>query len=780
MMNASRQYVSDRQYLYVIARDGSLRVVHVATTSEIECETNKDFGALDPAARQSDMNQACWPVTGPVGRRPGAIGPGIRPPTPPIDVAVADVRPTTDDRSETSVSGAHAWVLTASGATFLVNLDPVPRNINWVDYLPPAPDPTTGFVIPSAVAVKPCTGQSDCQGEPDPAPNTVRNRSFLGYTTSLDPSVGPPRLDLTASQPATGPRIESVWTLGSAANATALSSEFIKTQVYFPDPSLATPQTWAVTWEGNLMSGPRSSGQIVSTAPAAALRDVGADFCRLNVMDQDLVTLQGCTNTNQCGIGKECVFGSNGSVAAGGTSITGLCLAPEHSSDCDALLSTIRRYDVTSTRQHELAVEPHKDELVRRAGMPCTPTPVIGDGGAADGATDAHDGATDGAIDGAGSTSDAAGTDSGSVDGGADAVASPFAMSDCFDSADPTTAKFQCIEGRCLYPCSKLNDTSGCRAGRICVAFGTDKTTCAKGGCFCADAPPLDETAKSACVGELLPYQLSVGRGYLVSGSQTSLPATRTADPNGSGMCVPISGLDARANMRISIDADPCTNVAKSPEAQSFDTRCDPNLANPGCPQESLDRIQESLRRTRPNLPPHGVQPAGHAHDEECAAFMRLRWGAQRDGRLRHVTAPPARAVPKPRDPVHDDEPRTAAVGGSADSLRRARRVPAAAGGHPEHGRGDHARAHRDRPLRRQRRNGRPRHADAGGPVPLRRRPAEARALTGWGPHARPAAAHSPARLRRDLAGRGRAALVRRPEPQREPLPDPIAASAGQ
>jgi hypothetical protein len=578
MTNASRQYVTERQYLYAIARDGTLRVVQVANPPEFECETNKDFGSFPTdAARQDAMNKACWAVVGPTDRRPGAIdGPGIRTPTPPIDVAVADVRPTIADPSETTVAGAHAWVLTASGATYLVNLDPVLRNINWVSYTPSPPDPTNGnLVSPMTVAVQPCTGQSDCHREPDPAPNSVRNRSFLGYSPTLDPSIGPPRIDILASQPAVGPRIESIWTLGSAANATAVGPDFIKTQVYFPDPASATQQTWTVTWEGNLTS-PRYSGQIVATAPNVALRDLGADFCRLNVRDQDLVTLQGCTNTNQCGIGKECVFGSNGAIAAGGASITGLCLAPENRTDCDALLSTIRRYDVTSTRQRELSLEPHKDELERRAGMPCTPTRVIGDGGLGpDGSADARDGSAPMAD---------AGSDAGAGDAGGDASTSSFASSDCVDPNDSTTAKFQCIGGQCLYPCSKPNKTDECRAGRICVAFPN--------GNFCADAPAIDEATKNACVGELLPYQLSVGRGYLVAGSQAALPATRMADT--TGQCVAIPNLDERTNIRISIDADPCSNVAKTPEAQSLDSRCDPNLPNTGCDGVSQTTAQRS------------------------------------------------------------------------------------------------------------------------------------------------------------------------------------------
>ncbi|HVT76056.1 MAG TPA: hypothetical protein VHD87_03420, partial [Acidimicrobiales bacterium] len=496
---SGRQAVSDRQYLYVVARDGSLRVVQVANTSESECETNSDFGSIqDDTKRQMAMDAACPPVTDPPVRRPGAVGPGLRFPTPPVDVAVADIRPTTPDQSETSVTGAHAWVLTAGGSVYLVNIDPVQRLVAWVPI-------TDSHTIPPTTVVFPCATMTDCQTEPPPAPNTIRNRGYVGYSVALDPSLGLPRLDVPPAQPPLGPRIESVWTVGSVANATAQTSDYIQTQVFFPDPSAVTPQTWSVTWEGILTGAPRYSGQVLSNG---ALRDFGADFCRLDVQNRDIVTLLGCTNTNQCGLGKECVFGSNGAVGAGGLPISGLCLSPDQQNNCGTLLSTVRRYDVSSTSRTDLGLTPHFDELARRADTPCLPTPEK------DGGVDARDGSSGGAaVDGGvggGAAADA---------GGASAPAL-IAPTSCIDPTDPSTAKFQCVAGRCLYPCTKLNDTTECRAGRICLAVDTSQGCNAKDNCFCADGPRLTDDATSAaqCLGELLPYQVSVGRGFLVSG----------------------------------------------------------------------------------------------------------------------------------------------------------------------------------------------------------------------------------------------------------------------
>ena len=43
-------------------------------------------------------------------------------------MAAADVRTEpTEDTSEQSVNGAHAWIITASGVVYLVNINPVLR-----------------------------------------------------------------------------------------------------------------------------------------------------------------------------------------------------------------------------------------------------------------------------------------------------------------------------------------------------------------------------------------------------------------------------------------------------------------------------------------------------------------------------------------------------------------------------------------------------------------------------------------------------------------------------
>jgi hypothetical protein len=586
--DASRQFVLDRQYLYAVARDGSLRVVQVAHLPETECETNLDLTLISGEPAHTDaMNAACPPVTGPSARRPSAVGPGIRLPAPAVDIAVVDVRPDPPDKSETSVSGAHAYVLTASGAVYLVNIDPVTRAI---------------FFVEDSGHVQMCeTPAGDCHPEPDPAPNTLRNRGFVGYSLSLDTSIGPARLDVPPAQPSIGPRIEPIWTRGSSANATALTGDFIRTHVVFPDPSTVSPQSWSVAWEGNLLANPRLTGQFVPDPGGAtvSLVDLGMDFCRIGVQGRDIVTLEGCTNTNQCGIGKECAFGSNGAEGEGGFPITGLCLTPTVPHDhCDDLLSTIKRYEITSAHQNQLGLIPHKDELVRPTNKPCTIT--SGPGAAADGGT-TDAGAPDAREAGA---SDASTRDAG--DGGTSDAREPQ-MSDCVDPQDPSTSKFECVPNpdpgpearRCLIPCTVPNDTAGCRTGRICISFGASTGSCADGKCFCADAPSLvgDRAANVVeCLGELFPYQVGVGRGFAISGSQAGIPATGIADATGACMTMP--NLDPRVRTRIPMDAPACG--AAVPD-NTLDSRCNPNLSDPGCPMVDMTTAPSDVAQ-RQNL----------------------------------------------------------------------------------------------------------------------------------------------------------------------------------
>jgi len=555
----------DRQFLYVIARDGTLRVVSVFHAgSESECETN-----IDPLFLPAGVSSAtaCIPVD-PSHRRPFSVGPGIHFPSLPIDVAAADIQNNPPDTGEQSVNGAHAWVITDSGIVYLVNLNPVLRNFQWSVSMPPGTPPPLPYTL------APVT-------ETPPFVNTLRDRNETSYSLTLDPSSGPPRVDVLPSVPVTGPYVEPFWAQGSILNPTAVSATYVQTVAFFPqepvspananvndpiDRRAITAQTWTIAWEGAL-SGVRNSGVPLASDAGktdSVFQDGGVNYCALGVVQGDLVTLTGCTDNTQCGLGEECVLGDGVSSAAAGLTVTGICVDPNRASAqtslCADFLNSVRRYEVESASPNSLVIRPHLDEIVLSSLTPPCNDPV-------------H----------------------------------PTSCPDVTD--DLTSTNFKCVSSypgtnigpRCLMPCALSSD---CRAGRLCVDFDTATTVppfCARkpdGGtansgtaedcactgpnCFCADAPPFDHTGK-ACFDQLVNYQVNAGKTFLVAGSQAGFVTTAPlpGSPGNSGTtCAQNPTPDARFSFRIPmLGAPTCSNPPS--KLATIDSRVDPD-AFPG------------------------------------------------------------------------------------------------------------------------------------------------------------------------------------------------------
>ena len=555
---------ADHEYLYVIAKDGTLRVVQVFNPgAEQECETNPDPLNLAPGITAAT---SCIPVD-PAHRRPFSVGPGIHFPSIPIDVAAADIQPIAGDpngTSEQSVYGAHAWVLTSSGIVYLVNIDPVRRS-----YFGPLPP---DYVVPT-------TPPGNIEEQP-PFENSLRDRNEISYSLTLDPSSGPPRVDVLPSVPATGPYIEPFWTQGAEVNATALTGDYVLTDVFFPklpnlpadqhdtiDRRSVTPQSWSVSWQGGL-SGTRSTGHVMpedlaslppngSAGSAAGKRgskfqDGGGNYCGSGVLPGDLVTLTGCTVDGQCGLGEGCLVDTTVTTAAGGVPVTGLCVDPNRvdaqSVACGRFIGSVRRYEIVAAYPSDLIIRPHLDELSLSGLTPCHPPNTT----------------------------------------------NPV-PNDCPDKNDPSTNRFTCetvypgvgTGPRCLMKgCLKDSD---CRSGRNCVDFDAPQTSppspaCGDGHCFCADAPPIDKIA-AGCFDQLVAYQVNVGDGYLVSGSQSGL--ITTASPLKDGSCSLDPTPDPRFTFRIPMNAPVCTNMPADPAdpengapVSAIDSRVDPETVS--------------------------------------------------------------------------------------------------------------------------------------------------------------------------------------------------------
>ena len=97
-------------------------------------------------------------------------------------------------------------------------------------------------------------------------------------------------------------------------------------------------------------------------------QDGGVNYCALGVVTGHLVTLTGCTDNTQCGLGEQCVFGDGVSTAAAGLTVTGICVDPNRQSEqtslCANFLNSVRRYEVEAAAPNDLILRPHMDEVV--------------------------------------------------------------------------------------------------------------------------------------------------------------------------------------------------------------------------------------------------------------------------------------------------------------------------------------------------------------------------------------------------------------------------------
>jgi hypothetical protein len=161
----------------------------------------------------------------------------------------------------------------------------------------------------------------------------------------------------------------------------------------------------------------------------------------------------------------------------------------------------------------------------------------------------------------------------------------------------------------------------GCREGRTCVRFAGDpkSTVCGDEECYCSDGPDLTQVDLSTCLGELLPYQLNVGGGYLITGSQSGVPVRQL--PDAKGLCADIDALDPRRANRISLkDAAWCDPSFD----EGYDGRCIPPAPGaampPGCANSTVtaDPDWESLWSTLTKVPsPNPCLFIGGANDSD-------------------------------------------------------------------------------------------------------------------------------------------------------------------
>jgi hypothetical protein len=602
------------QYLYVVARDGTVRVVNVSPRTQLlpetECDVNVDprfvpVQSNDPLV--PDRTDICWPTEPPdfAHRRPFARGPGITLPSIPRDVAFAELtNPDNPDHREVVLDGTYAFVLASSGAVYEVNIAPTLRTQQEVGTVA-SPSPLQ---------------------EVQPLVNSLRDQNMITFTASLDPSIGPARVDLPPNVPPLGPQIAAINAFSPDDNATIVTPNVsIPTYVFFPQQvcTRATPnslntcdsalpmiqpqrQTWNIAWEGDLF-GPSFSGQLKKAddndQTPLTLTDGGVDFCQAGALPGDFVTLYGCTLDSQCGPLEVCRRSSTAPDTADALPINGLCVPNDSASaaqtkrlnDCAPLLNSLRRYEIVDAKSapnmpSTLTLAPKIDEIPSGTLTKCqtaAPPSVGGDG-----------------------------------------------PTGCNPDNYGTSNPYQCLDLdgskhlRCVEICTQDSD---CRSGRSCIPYknapfftqaqvdehNMHPDVFLK---FCVEGAPITTDLIGKCqLNQLASYKVGVGESFLVQGTAPTPFVPGIVDPT-TFSCVPnpqrmdrIPYFQTVNGVRTPIGQCPLFPYPPDP--------ADPTMMKiPDLNQQLLDQVH-----TTPSPDPCLVQIQGSAADSSLRVLFQNR-----------------------------------------------------------------------------------------------------------------------------------------------------------
>jgi hypothetical protein len=401
------------QFLYVIAGDGSTRVVDRDFAPEalgIECDTQIDPTLESPAAcHPIDPNQAGNAIQ----RRPFAVGPGIRAPFGATindwsfhKVTEADTQaicrsgdPDAPELADLSRTPFCAPGIVGVGVTSLgtvlysafgqfetadaVSTAVDPLGLMRVQVRPhslwPSIDPFASIPLPEALPL---------------VANEEPGRALPGgpaNANTLAPSVR--RIDLAyAGTNGESDNLDAISAaLGGVDNVDGLG-RFDGTALYdeaaprvaVRDYQQWSAQTWTLEWEPTIPGTPSSTGLLECdqhgsdgqpggtcrpTEPHhARLRDEGANFCEDGVLPGDALVVLGCTNDDGCGPGQRCLRDPTSPVSASGICVSAQAFdyRPQRAGDPPALRdvcapfisdpcgSAERRYRITRATNTEL------------------------------------------------------------------------------------------------------------------------------------------------------------------------------------------------------------------------------------------------------------------------------------------------------------------------------------------------------------------------------------------------------------------------------------------
>lgn len=415
------------QFLYVIAGDGSTRVVDRSPEPDelgVECDTQ-----VDPAADLS--REACAPIL-PTSesdlraRRPGALGPGLRAPggaaitdwtffsypgTGEVNVAAPNTGGGPFDSADPQVVGVGVTSLGQVIYAVLDQYQEAPTHNALVDptrvmnvavpphSLWPELDPTVVDVERTALP----------RLEDDEPVRTQPGGEFS--LQALAPALRRIDAAYAVSSGTAQAQQSSAAALGHPRNIDALGGaneplyEDPVAKVVARDYQTWTGDDWALAWEGDIPGTRSATGRIQCASPVTTtpgdpsgaswegglchpgpndpedplsgptLVDQGAGFCDRGVLPGDKVVLLGCREDAECGVGQRCLQEPRAPSSA-----TGICIS-ETAYDQDferlrVLCAPFINDPCGQTRREFLVTRAFQDELYLQA-LDVRPTSVL-------------------------------------------------------------------------------------------------------------------------------------------------------------------------------------------------------------------------------------------------------------------------------------------------------------------------------------------------------------------------------------------------------------------
>lgn len=384
----------DLRFLYVIAGDGSTRVIgrppdpNADAPIGTECDTQRDPSTISP----TDPNPMCRPASeDDIERRALAQGPGLRAPNGAdvTDWAFFEFSDASQGSESTDTpivqQGTFALGTTTQGRLVYVMID-APRVLEdqTVETITDESDP----VRLMSVELPPHSFLPDPDLDPLPlVEDAAPSRTFpVDYDVArllapslrlVDSAYLDDPLDPDSSLLDNQHRDQDLLAAEEELRGSPpLYANYVP-RIAVHDYRSWVQSDWELQWEGILV-GTSSTGRVACDTPGweggtcrveepddARIHDAAAKFCDAGVLPGDKLVILGCTEDDQCGTGRRCLRET-----AGGGESTGICVSEQAYDESSQTLRSIcapflhdacgeayREYTITKAFQDELWIQ---------------------------------------------------------------------------------------------------------------------------------------------------------------------------------------------------------------------------------------------------------------------------------------------------------------------------------------------------------------------------------------------------------------------------------------